>query len=383
MRIRKGIRDGVILVSFITILIICFISLASEYNIIVYQDDIVSGRYINRGDLSNNKRIIQTRSSCGIYPCYNHTITAALSSSTSSSCVDDQLKRDESFRLLHDKTVSDDVYYKRLERRMRTSCGDLCNDDEISTTSSLMNLEDISIIKTRQINISCCSLYSEILFDSPASRLPPPRYMPAAMRHAFTLNGEISLEDKYFHQNYALNSSTIPIRKWNREDIDRWVQLAKSNTPFSTYSINDIKNIQIALDIVDFANKTILVVGSEYPWIEALLLARGVRRIVTLEHGVIDTNHPQVETITPSLFNDKYIKGEIQSTTNLFDGAISFSSLEHSGLGRYGDLINPWGDLIAVAKVWCVLKPKSYFILGLMSGGKFVQQFLFHFFVEI
>ncbi len=29
---------------------------------------------------------------------------------------------------------------------------------------------------------------------------------------------------------------------------------------------------------------------------------------------------------------------------------VSFSSLEHSGLGRYGDQLNPHGDLIAMAR---------------------------------
>jgi len=29
-----------------------------------------------------------------------------------------------------------------------------------------------------------------------------------------------------------------------------------------------------------------------------------------------------------------------------FDGVITYSSLEHSGLGRYGDALNPWGDLV-------------------------------------
>lgn len=28
-----------------------------------------------------------------------------------------------------------------------------------------------------------------------------------------------------------------------------------------------------------------------------------------------------------------------------FDAIASFSSVEHSGLGRYSDAFNPWGDL--------------------------------------
>ena len=43
---------------------------------------------------------------------------------------------------------------------------------------------------------------------------------------------------------------------------------------------------------------------------------------------------------------------------------LSFSSLEHSGLGRYGDALNPWGDRIAVAKAWCVSKQNATMLLG-------------------
>ncbi len=40
----------------------------------------------------------------------------------------------------------------------------------------------------------------------------------------------------------------------------------------------------------------------------------------------------------------------VQGTLEKFDIMVSFSSLEHSGLGRYGDELNPWGDLITMAR---------------------------------
>ena len=49
---------------------------------------------------------------------------------------------------------------------------------------------------------------------------------------------------------------------------------------------------------------------------------------------------------------------------------VTFSSLEHSGLGRYGDSLNPWGDLITMAKAWCLTKakPKGRALVGVSSG---------------
>ena len=47
---------------------------------------------------------------------------------------------------------------------------------------------------------------------------------------------------------------------------------------------------------------------------------------------------------------------------------VTFSSLEHSGLGRYGDQLNPWGDLITMAKAWCVVKPGGQALVGVSTG---------------
>jgi len=43
---------------------------------------------------------------------------------------------------------------------------------------------------------------------------------------------------------------------------------------------------------------------------------------------------------------------------------VTFSSIEHSGLGRYGDQLNPWGDVVAIARAWCVSKPGAPLIVG-------------------
>ena len=51
-----------------------------------------------------------------------------------------------------------------------------------------------------------------------------------------------------------------------------------------------------------------------------------------------------------------------------YDNAASFSSIEHSGLGRYGDPLSPNGDIEAVQMVHCMIKPGGLFFLGLPSS---------------
>ena len=54
----------------------------------------------------------------------------------------------------------------------------------------------------------------------------------------------------------------------------------------------------------------------------------------------------------------------LNQTLPQFDALISYSSLEHSGLGRYGDNLNPWGDLITMARGWCLLRPGGRALIG-------------------
>ena len=74
----------------------------------------------------------------------------------------------------------------------------------------------------------------------------------------------------------------------------------------------------------------------------------GVKKVTTIESREIHSHHPQLDTMLPETFRQKYLNNTLEK----FDGMISFSSLEHSGLGRYGDGLNPYGDLITMAKVW-------------------------------
>ena len=52
----------------------------------------------------------------------------------------------------------------------------------------------------------------------------------------------------------------------------------------------------------------------------------------------------------------------------LFDVIVSFSSIEHSGLTRYGDAPHPWGDLVTMAKNWCFLVDDGIAFIGMPTA---------------
>jgi hypothetical protein len=35
---------------------------------------------------------------------------------------------------------------------------------------------------------------------------------------------------------------------------------------------------------------------------------------------------------------------------------------------RYGDMLNPWGDLITMARAWCLVKPGGLGLVGVPTG---------------
>ena len=76
------------------------------------------------------------------------------------------------------------------------------------------------------------------------------------------------------------------------------------------------------------------MIGSTTPWIEVILLAQGARHITTLEYNTYPCNHPNITLISPVEFS-KLVN---LNKAPVFDAMVTFSSLEHSGLGRYAFL---------------------------------------------
>ena len=72
------------------------------------------------------------------------------------------------------------------------------------------------------------------------------------------------------------------------------------------------------------------MVGTQKPWLETVLLASGASHVTTLDYVEIKCEHPAITTLTPRPLAEMYLNG----TAPQFDAMVTFSSLEHSGLGR-------------------------------------------------
>lgn len=90
----------------------------------------------------------------------------------------------------------------------------------------------------------------------------------------------------------------------------------------------------------------------------------GVDKVTTVEYQEIRSEHPSISTLTPKELAETWLASKLPQ----FDFAVSFSSYEHDGLGRYGDPIDPWGDIWDVHRITCFVKPDGLLFLGVPMG---------------
>jgi len=125
-----------------------------------------------------------------------------------------------------------------------------------------------------------------------------------------------------------------------------------------------------SLETIDFSGKkTALVLGSSSPWLEIYLMKRGLRKILTVEYREIHWELQDPGVSWDSVTYHEYEK-QLKHLRNgiTYDVIISYSSVEHSVLGRYGDSINPNGDLDALALLAKNTSTNSLILIAIPVG---------------
>jgi len=178
----------------------------------------------------------------------------------------------------------------------------------------------------------------------------PPRSIPQEFYAQFTMNGQIPVKYWYHDGTY---SSDRPLL-YTYEEIETMKKRVLAHE-VNHYGTTDPLLYQ-ALDqfVSHIQGKKVAIMGSTVPWYEAVVLAYGGKP-VTIEYNKIVSTHPDTRTMTVA---------EYEANPELFDAILSISSYEHDGLGRYGDPINPVGDLIAMEKPKKMLVPGGLLFLA-------------------
>jgi hypothetical protein len=169
----------------------------------------------------------------------------------------------------------------------------------------------------------------------------PYRNIPEELLGDYTLNNSIPVLDWYFDGRNDLMSSV-----WS----DKYINEFKENFSVRNVKENNIKDecyhgaslmLLKAFELHNIRNKKIAVIGSISPWIEVILLQLD-NDVTTVEYNV-----PTLET--NQLKCTSY--WDFQKSDEKYDCIVTYSSIEHSGLGRYGDPLDPNGDITCMKDI--------------------------------
>ena len=216
---------------------------------------------------------------------------------------------------------------------IRNSCGALCDTSRPGTSGPYFNHVTAPV--------DCEAIYKNPYIDEGHNLKEAPRKIPKELWDEFTMNNKLPVMAWYFDQKYVGHTAKTPV--WTKKQVEDYINSAAHGTLQGTYGVSETNALRDGIGhAAGVKNGRVLVIGSENPWVEAVALEQGAKEIVTLEYGRIKSEHSKIKTMVPSEFMKSYLNG----TLGLFDAVVTFSSVEHSGLGRYGDRLNPWGDII-------------------------------------
>ena len=178
----------------------------------------------------------------------------------------------------------------------------------------------------------------------------PPRTLPAELEAEFTQDGQVP-----HLQLYVNDVKTRPLR-WTERSLG-WNPSRVRARKRHYYGATDAF-LYGALEQYPIRDLEVVIVGSEMPWYECICSEYG-GRVTTIEYRQVDCRIPGINVLRPE---------EFARSPQRFDIALSISSIEHDGLGRYGDPISPRGDLRAMQDMRQLLRPGGLLFLAVPVG---------------
>ena len=181
----------------------------------------------------------------------------------------------------------------------------------------------------------------------------PSEKMPEVYRDLFTLGGRIPVLDYYIDETFNfIRCKKFKMKSYN-EVFDK---LSKGVFPYYGKTINYIMD---ALRKYPIKGKSVCVFGSIAVNCDAISIFNGAESVVILEYNPVKSEHPKVRCMSYVEYENNGIKCDV---------GISVSSFEHDGLTRYGDPINPYGDLQTMQKVKNLIKKDGLLYLSVPVG---------------
>ena len=178
--------------------------------------------------------------------------------------------------------------------------------------------------------------------------------IPSFLYDAFTKFGRIPVGYRVLDESYTSSNPIVFTKEW----VGNLIHSANNRNTYYYGPTDHYLYQAIEKYLPYIKNKEVAILGSRLPWYEAIIISFGGRP-TTIEYNKLVSQDIRLKVMTV----DEYDKNPKK-----FDALVSISSFEHDGLGRYGDPINPDGDLKAMEKCKSMLKEGGLLFLAVPVG---------------
>jgi hypothetical protein len=195
---------------------------------------------------------------------------------------------------------------------------------------------------------------------------PPPNTIPADMDDRYTLDGKIPVVYGYFDDRTKKKPLFFPEKeRGNLHNTARkYAQVFDAiNKKTFTYYGYQVNYFYDALKKYSFKDKSVLIWGLAGCNCDALAVWNGASHVYVVDYNKPRCDHEKITVLSHQELFDQKTQTE---------AGVSYSSFEHDGLGRYGDPLNPEGDLRAMDEARNALVDGGLLFLGLPVGQDFV-----------
>jgi len=205
--------------------------------------------------------------------------------------------------------------------------------------------------------VNCDNAMHRMAFCPFKTIRPPPNKPPPKLVKNYTMDGHCVFGQPWYIDNSAPSAAL----SYDTSYIKSLLTRDRRGVNLNQYHDRNKVKPTLKAYLAAIKGKHVAVIGTEIPWIEAVVLNLGADKITTIEYRKLYIEHPRVSVVTPFQYAARFLN----RTAENFDTVVSYSSIEHTGLGRYGDPLMPYGDIEATAQIWCAMKAGGYFFLAL------------------